>query len=349
MKYLITGGAGFVGSNLAESLLKDGHEVIVIDNLSRAGSKYGLKRLIKHSKFTFHKRNICFAGPIIKSTKNLDAIYHLAAQVAVTTSYDNPTKDFRINACGTATVVNNAGNIPVIYASTNKVFGDNVNLVPIKELKTRYDFDGELQGKGISDKFSIDAQHHTPYGCSKLAGDICVRDRGGIVNRFSCMYGINQFGNSDQGWVSHFIISEILKKPIEIFGDGKQVRDLLYIDDVVRLLRKEADMADGIRGEAFTIGGGYNKTTSLLELCDILNTDNLTFKEWRPADQKVYYSDISKAMMVLGWGPKVNVETGVKLLYAWAKENKDLLIKIAEEEGKAKKTTNENIGRPSCV
>lgn len=328
MKALITGAAGFVGTNLVLSLLEKGHEVIGVDSLSRRGSEENLVEIRKQfPNFKFYQAEIEDIPPLISNHKP-DIVFHFAAQVAVTTSVQNPIRDFKINGEGTFMVAKAAHDIgvPVIYTSTNKVFGDNVNNVPIVEMEKRYDFDGELRGKGISDKFPIDAKHHTPYGCSKLVGDIYVREFGGVVNRCSCMYGPNQFGIVDQGWLSFFARNKLQGKPAVIYGDGKQVRDILHARDVVRLLELEAERLLGksegedIRGEAFNVGGGFGNTISLLELCDRWGIKP-TFEAWRPADQKVFYCDISKAKRVLGWEPKVSMDEGLKELYDWNERN----------------------------
>jgi len=322
-KILITGGAGFLGSNLTLRLLKDGAEVVIADNLSRRGVEKNFSMLKeKYPKLRNHQVEINDISSVIVRERP-DLIYHFAAQVAVTTSVESPVSDFRINAEGTFNVARTAGeyDIPVVYSSTNKVYGDNVNNVPIKEFKTRYDFSGKLAKKGISEDFSIDAMHHTPYGCSKLAGELYIREFGGVVNRCSCMYGEHQFGIIDQGWVSYFIIQKILGKPITIFGDGKQIRDLLYADDMVELLLLQAQhllnpKKKNIRGEVFSVGGGHKNTVSLLELCDVLDLEK-KFGEWRPSDQKVYYADISKAKKILGWTPKVSAKEGIQKTKKW--------------------------------
>lgn len=325
-KILITGGAGFVGSNLARKLLKNKSQIILTDNLSRKGSKINFEILKEtSSKIKLFRISINRVHDIIVKEKP-DLIYHFAAQVAVTNSVIDPYNDFKINAEGTFNVAKTAyeNNIPFIYTSTNKVFGDNVNKIPIKELKTRYDFSGELAGKGISEDFPIDAKHHTPYGCSKLTGDVYTREFGGIVNRCSCMYGENQFGIVDQGWVSYFVQQKLLGKELTIFGNGKQVRDLLYIDDVIALLELEGqrllEKDETLKGEVFNIGGGFQKTISLLELCEKLAISP-KFGEWRPSDQKVFYCNVSKAKKILNWEPKVSVEEGIERIVNWSKQN----------------------------
>ena len=322
MKYLVTGAAGFVGSNLTERLLQRGEEVIALDSLSRKGSDRNLQRLQeKYPHLKFKKVEIEDTSPIIYQERP-DLVYHFAAQVAVTSSLENPLRDFKINAEGTFQVAKAAHDmgVPVVYTSTNKVFGDEVNKVPIIEFETRYDFGGDLEKRGIPADFPIDASHHTPYGVSKLVGDLYVREFGGVANRCSCMYGKNQHGLVDQGWVS-FIASEKIKgDQVTIFGDGKQVRDLLHIDDVVGLMEMEGDALihgePDIQGEAFSIGGGYENTISLLELCSLWDISPI-FSDWRPADQKVFYADTSKVREILGWAPRVNKEEGLKEIYNW--------------------------------
>ncbi len=316
MKMLITGGAGFVGTNLAVHLSKNGHEVVVYDNLSR--TQGNVNHLAEHNCHIVRGELDDIHDLLRKET--FDIIYHLAAQVAVTTSYENPRSDFRINTLGTFNLLMNT-KTPVIYASTNKVYGDNVNNVPIVELPARYDFDGDYKKKGIHEEFSIDARHHTPYGCSKLFGDILVREHLGVVNRFSCLYGPHQYGSEDQGWVAHFVRSKVENLPVRVYGDGKQVRDLLFVEDVVELLAKEAEKIDAIRGEVFNIGGGYENTLSILELCKELKLEP-TFHPERPADQKVYYSDVAKAKKVLGWSPSVGVKEGLERLIDWIRQQK---------------------------
>ncbi|MAG26922.1 nucleoside-diphosphate sugar epimerase [Candidatus Pacearchaeota archaeon] len=326
MKVLITGGAGFLGSNLARRFLKQGASVILCDNLSRRGAELNYEKLKNDFPFIKNYEVEINDVPSVLVKEKPDIVYHFAAQVAVTKSVISPVSDFKINAEGTFNVARTCHElgIPLVYTSTNKVFGENVNNVPLKELETRYDFDGELAGKGIHEEFPVDSKKHTPYGASKLVGDIYVREYGGVVNRCSCMYGENQYGIIDQGWVSYFIRQKHLGEETTIFGDGKQIRDLVYIDDVLDLLILEGQaLISGepdIKGEVFNVGGGHDKTVSLLELCQKLDI-NPGFADWRPSDQKVFYCDISKAKKVLGWEPKVSVDEGIAKLKAWTEQN----------------------------
>ena len=326
MKVLITGGAGFLGSNLARRFLKQGASVILCDNLSRRGAEINYEKLKQEFPFVKNYEVEINDVPSVIIKEKPDIVYHFAAQVAVTKSVISPISDFKINAEGTFHVARTCDehNISLIYTSTNKVFGNNVNTVPLKELEKRYDFDGDLMGKGISEEFSIDASHHTPYGCSKLVGDIYVREYGGVVNRCSCMYGENQYGIIDQGWISFFLKQKHVGEEVTIFGDGKQVRDAVYVDDVLDLLLLEGkELLEGnesLKGEVFNVGGGFDKTISLIELCEKLEITP-KFADWRPADQKVFYCDIAKAKRMLGWEPKVSIDEGIAKLRLWTEQN----------------------------
>jgi len=338
MKVLVTGGAGFIGSNIVKLLSEKGFDVTIFDSLYRRGSYKNLAWILEN----FPKVNVTHVDirrldDVIRTSKEVEFIFHCAAQTAVTTSLEDPKSDFEANALGTFNVMEAAriNDCGVVYCSTNKVYGDNVNTVPIKELETRYDFDGKLSGKGIPPDFPINAKEHTPYGCSKLAGELYVKDYNKIyglptvVNRMSCIYGLRQFGTTDQGWLSHFIRSVIFDKPLTVYGDGKQVRDILFGEDLARLFLMQAERADKIGGETFNVGGGYKNTISILELLEYLKKlsgkkINVKFSDWRPADQKVYYSDISKLKKIIGWEPTTDKFTGIELLYKWVNENKNL-------------------------
>jgi CDP-paratose 2-epimerase len=323
MKYLITGAAGFVGTNLVKRLLEMGEEVIALDSLSRFGSEQNLEYLYNaFPKLRFFRREIEDIPSLVYQHRP-NVVFHFAAQVAVTSSIENPVRDFQINALGTFNIAKAARDVDasVIYTSTNKVYGDNVNFVPITEQETRYDFSNNLQKRGIPETFSIDANHHTPYGVSKLVGELYVREFGGIANRCSCMYGPNQFGIVDQGWLSHFAINNIKNRPSVIFGNGKQVRDAVHINDVVDLLIKQSAALAGasrnkLAGQAYNVGGGYANTISLLELCERWKIRS-SFGEWRSADQKVFYCDITKAKKSFNWVPRVTLEEGLPDLYRW--------------------------------
>ena len=338
MKYLITGGAGFIGSNLTNSLLKRGDNVVVFDSLVRNGSKHNIEWLKKT-----HGNKLILANGDMKSgynallsiVRDIDVVIHLAAQVAVTTSVQNPRDDFEINALGTFNLleaVRNSGNNPiVIYSSTNKVYGQLDDL-KITETKTRYKFSNMKWG--ISEKRNLD--FHSPYGCSKGAADQYVRDYGriyglnSIVFRQSCIYGPRQFGVEDQGWVAWFIIALTLGKNITIYGNGKQVRDLLYIDDLVEAYDLAIKNIKTTKGQIYNIGGGRTNTISVWhEFKPILEElfkrkIHANFANSRPGDQPIFVSDIRKAKYDFGWEPKINIRQGIDKLFSWIQNNKKL-------------------------
>lgn len=332
MRILITGGAGFIGTNLAVSLAERGEHVTIFDNLSRGTAQQNIRLIRQDSPaIAVVIGDVSDARAVSAAADGQDAIYHLAGQVAVTASLQDPRADFQTNALGTFNVLEAARKhrIPLIYTSTNKVYGNNVNRVPIEEHPLRYEFSNELKGKGIPESFPIDAQGHTPYGSSKLAGDVYVQDYSHVygvptvVNRMSCIYGVHQHGTADQGWIAHFIQTALKGAPLTIYGDGKQVRDVLFVDDLVRLLHAELEHIDAIPGEVFNVGGGPQHTISLLEFLGILRKlgadPPVSFSDWRSADQKVYYSDISKVKDAVGWAPRITPEDGIARLYEWAK------------------------------
>jgi CDP-paratose 2-epimerase len=330
---LITGGAGFVGSNLADYFLRKGDSVAIYDNFSRNGSERNAEWLkSNHPKTEIIKADIRDFDSLKKAASRADAIYHTAGQVAVTTSVQNPREDFEINALGTFNVLEAARaartDPTVIFTSTNKVYGGMEN-VKVVEKETRYDYESLLYGNPESQPLDF----HSPYGCSKGAADQYVRDYARIyglksaVFRMSCIYGTHQFGTIDQGWISFFIISSVLKRPLTIFGDGKQIRDILFISDLVRAFDLATSNIQKTKGRVYNIGGGPPNTISLLELLDYLSEllggkIKPSFSDWRPGDQKVYYSDIRRAKSDFGWAPKVSKREGIKKLFDWVQENR---------------------------
>jgi CDP-paratose 2-epimerase len=331
MKYLVIGGCGFIGSNLSASLIRSGHEVTVFDNLSRKGTTHNLEWLKTVGNFEFVKGDVRDFEEVRNSIKDVDGVFHLAAQVAVTTSIDNPELDFEVNARGTFNVLEAIRKAKVdpslVMTSTNKVYG-GLDGIGVTEEGDRYTF-ANLR-TGVSESQPLDL--HSPYGCSKGAADQYVRDYAriyslkSIVFRMSCIYGTRQFGNEDQGWVAHFIISHLLKRKISIYGDGKQIRDVLFIDDLVDAFRKSTANIDKTKGQIYNIGGGPANTISLLELLSYLEKisgykPDFSFSDWRAGDQKVYFSDIVKANRDFGWEPKISQHEGIRRLYEWAKQN----------------------------
>jgi CDP-paratose 2-epimerase len=339
MKSLITGGAGFIGSNVADRFLTEGHEVIVIDNLSRAGSQKNLEWLqAEHGEFEFHEVDVRdFEGlkQIISHVRDLDTVLHFAAQVAVTRSVDDPREDFEVNALGTLNLLEairtSSSSPAVIYTSTNKVYGD-LHELGVKELETRYEF--EDLPDGVPEEAPLD--FYSPYGCSKGVADQYMKDYNRIfglptvVFRNSCIYGQRQFGIEDQGWVAWFVIAAALEKKISIYGNGKQVRDLLHIDDLVNALQRAIEQIEHVQGRVYNVGGGPDNTLSIWKEFGPL-LEEITGRElpvdhgaWRPGDQPVYISDIRKAAKDLNWAPQIGVRQGIERLHQWVEENKGL-------------------------
>jgi len=335
-RILVTGGAGFVGSNLANNLLSDGLEVTVFDALLRGGSEENLAWLQHSNRPHVVKGDVRDFKAVKDAVADVDVIYHLAGQVAVTSSVTDPRSDFETNALGTFNVLEAArqsGRKPIIvFASTNKVYG-GMEDVPVVEGYRSYSFTGFPSG--ISEARPLD--FHSPYGCSKGAAAQYVRDYARIydlptvVFRMSCIYGPRQFGTEDQGWVAHFIISALTGRPITIYGNGKQVRDVLFVDDLVRAFRLAVDKIDKAGGEVFNIGGGPSNTMSVWaefgELVTKLSGRNISvnFDDWRPGDQPCYVSCIQKASELLEWRPLIDKETGVRRLWEWASSNLEIL------------------------
>lgn len=341
-RILITGGAGFIGTNLANRLLSDGHEITIFDNLSRSGCKSNLTWLrSKHGSAAFQliTANVTDSDAIRRAAEGMERIYHLAGQVAVTTSVKNPRKDFEDNALGTFNTLEAArisGSDPVfIFASTNKVYG-GMDDVAVVEDEHRYRY-LDLPN-GIPETQTVD--FHSPYGCSKGAADQYVRDYARIYNlrtvvsRQSCIYGYRQFGVEDQGWVAWFIIAALKKRPITIYGNGKQVRDILFVDDLLDAYNSMVNNIDKTAGKIFNIGGGPANVMSIwAEFGPMLekligSQVSVTYQDWRPGDQPVYVSDIRKAERELGWSPRVSVSQGIKQLFEWIKDNQEYFIHI---------------------
>ena len=351
MKILVTGGAGFIGSHVAEYYAKNNNEVVVFDNLSRAdllnydshNAMYNWNYLISnYDNIEMQKADIRNADEIQKTASDVDVIIHTAGQTAVTTSVVDPRTDFEVNALGTFNVLEAARLSPtnpaVIFCSTNKVYGDNVNKLPVKDNGRRYAF-SDPAFKGIPETFSTDLCEHTPYGASKFSADIYVQDYAqrheidAAVFRMSCIYGTRQFGVEDQGWVAWFTIATLLGKPISIYGDGMQVRDMLYVTDLVGAFDAFVNKRDTLQHGVYNMGGGMQNTLSLLELLDVLEEiaakrSDISYHDWRPSDQKVYISDISKAENELGWSPKIKPREGVNNLVDWIEKNKLLFLNI---------------------
>jgi CDP-paratose 2-epimerase len=342
-KVLVTGGAGFVGSNLVYSLLKDGYGVTVLDSLARRGSEQNLAWLRSQNfdgALRFMHGDVRDSGNAATAARDADVIYHLAGQVAVTTSVDDPRTDFEVNALGTLNVLEGArlsGRKPIfVFTSTNKVYG-GMEDVAVTEGAKSYAYRDFPHG--ISESQPLD--FHSPYGCSKGAADQYVRDYGRIyglptvVFRMSCIYGRRQFGNEDQGWLAHFMIASAKGEPITIYGNGKQVRDVLYVDDLVRAFHLARKKIKTAAGEVYNIGGGSKNVLAVWsefgELLARLKGEHVpaAHGDWRPGDQPCYVSDIRKAHAHMGWEPRIDKITGIQKLWHWVSVNQTLFGKPA--------------------
>ena len=336
--YLITGGAGFIGSNYVHKLLSRGENVTILDNFSRGGAPRNLEWLEKtfgRDSFRVIRGDVRDASLVAESAKGSDVIVHLAGQVAVTTSVVNPRDDFENNALGTFNVLEGArlsGKNPiVIYASTNKVYG-GMDDVKVVERGERWEYESLPFGAPETQPLDF----HSPYGCSKGAGDQYVRDYARIydlptvVLRQSCIYGPRQFGIEDQGWVAWFVIAAVMGRPITIYGDGKQIRDLLHVSDLIRAYDLAAEKIDVAAGQVYNLGGGSANTLSIWTefgpLLEELVGHPIVIDrgDWRPGDQRVFVADVRKAGRELGWTPQVNIEEGIRKLFEWVRENRDL-------------------------
>ncbi|WP_347158492.1 SDR family NAD(P)-dependent oxidoreductase [Pontibacter chitinilyticus] len=340
---LITGGAGFVGTNMAKRLLEQGKRVLIFDSLTRDGVEQNLQWLHETypGQLEVYVGDIRDQQTVRQVMKKAEAVFHYAAQVAVTTSLDLPINDFEVNARGIINVLEAIREQetppPLVFTSTNKVYGGLEDLKFISNGSRYYPADTTIKKYGISEARPLD--FHSPYGCSKGAADQYVLDYARTYNlplavfRMSCIYGPHQYGNEDQGWVAHFAIRAIEDKPISIYGDGKQVRDILFVEDLVDAFVLALEHIDEVKGQAFNIGGGAENTVSLLELLKTIGKYNgkeipLQFGDWRPGDQHYYVSDTRKFQQATGWYPKHNVQEGVAKLYQWLCENRGLEVHL---------------------
>jgi CDP-paratose 2-epimerase len=337
-KVLVTGGAGFIGCNLADRLLSQGQEVVIFDSLCRRGTPHNVAWLQERhgaDAFRLVQADLRDYEALLEATQRATLVYHLAGQTTVTTSVTDPRDDFEANALGTFNALEaarHAGNDPVfLFSSTNKVYGAMEDLAVVEE-PTRYRYRDLPQG--IAETRPLD--FHSPYGCSKGAGDQYVRDYARIyglrtvVLRQSCIYGPRQMGMEDQGWLAWFAIAAVSGRPITIYGDGRQVRDILYIDDLLDVFQAAVEHIDTTTGQVYNSGGGGGQTISVwVEFGPMLEEllgrrIDVSYSDWRPGDQKVYISDIQKARDELGWSPRVGVAEGVRRLVDWILQNRGL-------------------------
>ncbi len=329
---LITGGAGFVGTNVADRLLRSGRRVRVLDDLSRRGVERNLRWLEREhgDRLEVEVADLRDERAVARAVRGAEEIFHFAAQVAVTTSLDEPMHDATVNLNGTLALLEaarrHAPGAPLLFTSTNKVYGglEDVKLV---EGDRRYEpRDRALRAHGVGEDRPL--AFCTPYGCSKGAADQYVLDYAHsyrlptAVFRMSCIYGPHQFGNEDQGWVAHFLIRAVDGEAITIYGDGKQVRDVLFVEDLVDALLLARDGIEDVAGQAFNIGGGPRNAVSLLEVLEIIGelrgeAPELAMGDWRPGDQRYYVSDTRRFGRATGWAPAVAPREGLERLHAW--------------------------------
>lgn len=332
---LITGGAGFIGTNVAHYFLSRGQPVRVFDNLSRSGVEKNLAWLqaTHGTLLQVEVADIQDYGRLRNAVRDTSQVFHLAAQVAVTTSLDHPFHDFEVNARGTLNLLEALRQLsqppPLVFTSTNKVYGD-LSDVALQANGGRYEPEHKAtRTSGFNESRLL--HFHSPYGCSKGAAEQYVLDYARtfglptVVFRMSCIYGPHQCGTEDQGWVAHFFLRGLHGSPITIFGDGKQVRDILYVDDLVSAFVLAQRCMPSIAGQVFNIGGGPSRTVSLLELLELMEQVQesrpvVRFDDWRPADQRYYVSDIRKFSAATGWTPRTTVAQGIRRLSQWLSE-----------------------------
>jgi len=334
---LVTGGAGFIGTNLAHRLLASGRPVLVYDNLSRAGVERNLEwlRSTHGDAVQVEVADVRDADRVAAAVARCSQVFHFAAQVAVTTSLDDPMHDFEVNARGALNVLEGIRACttppPLVFTSTNKVYGGLEDLTFVREGGRYEPAKPRIRERGIGEDRPLD--FHSPYGCSKGAADQYVLDYArtyGIpaaVFRMSCIYGPHQFGTEDQGWVAHFLIRAIEGDTITLYGDGAQVRDVLFVEDLVDAFLLAQQRMPEIAGRAFNIGGGPARTVSLLEVIDLIGTlrgrrPDVEFGDWRPGDQRYYVSDTRRFRAATGWAPRVDVGQGVERLLDWLLESR---------------------------
>ncbi|OHB62797.1 MAG: CDP-paratose 2-epimerase [Planctomycetes bacterium RBG_13_62_9] len=345
---LITGGAGFIGTNLAERLLGAGEPVVILDNLSRKGAEQNLKYLCAAYGSLVHVdvADVRNRYGVAKAVSRCDRVYHFAAQVAVTTSLSDPMSDFEMNLEGTVNLLEairqQASPPPLLFASTNRVYGD-LGDVELTVLENRYvPRDPDLRAYGIGEGQGLDFR--SPHGCSKGAADQYVLDYArmyglrNVVLRMSCVYGRRQWGTEDQGWVAHFAQQMLRGGGLNVYGDGKQVRDLLYIDDLVDAMLLAMEHIDALAGRAFNVGGGPDHAVNLLDVIEYLSQlcgaqPQIRYGPRRRGDQPYYVSDIRRFSEATGWTPQTPVEQGISQLYQWIVENAHPGVGVLQSEG----------------
>jgi CDP-paratose 2-epimerase len=332
---LVVGGAGFIGSNLADSLAGAGHPVRILDNLSRPGVAENLAWLQRRhgERLEVRVADVRDTAAVAESVTGVSVVFHLAAQVAVTASLEDPLHDFAVNLGGTLTLLEALRRLrrppPLVFTSSNKVYGCLPDVELINDGRRWRPRDPALEASGIGEDRAL--EFRSPYGCSKGGADQYVLDYASTfglpatVLRMSCIYGPRQFGTEDQGWVAHFLVRALAGQELTIYGDGKQVRDLLFVDDLVDAFLRCWSRIDQLSGRAFNIGGGPRRAISLLELLELIEhiedrAPRIRFAAWRPGDQRYYVTDTRSFASATGWQPRTSLERGIEALRAWLLE-----------------------------
>lgn len=346
---LITGGAGFIGANLAHRLLAAGQSVLIYDNLTRPGAERNLRwlRAEHDERLQIQVGDMRDARALRQAVQNVDQVFHFAGQVAVTRSLARPEEDFAVNAQGTLNLLGALRALesppPLLYSSSGKVYGA-LGQIKLRVAGTRYvPLDEAVRTNGVSEERPL--EFHSPYGCSKGAADQYVLNYArtfglpAMVFRMSCIYGLHQMGTEDQGWVTHFLLRAVEGQPITLYGDGMQVRDILFIEDLVDAFILAMANHPALSAQAFNIGGGPANTISLVEILEIIGELHsekplVSFAEWRPGDQRYYVSDTRKFRAATGWKPRVNVSQGIERLYQWIQDARGALVSpLADAKG----------------
>jgi CDP-paratose 2-epimerase len=339
---LITGGAGFIGTNLADRLLSEGRHVVVLDDLSRPGVDANLRRLRQAhpgSRLRVEVGDVRDPAVVRRSLVGVDTVFHFAAQVAVTTSVQDPVHDFQVNLLGTLNLLEEIRRLKdppaLLFTSTNKVYGDLLD-VPLERRNDRWEPTvAAVRRRGIGESRPL--AFCSPYGCSKGGADQYVLDYAksyglpNVVFRMSCIYGEHQCGNEDQGWVAHFLLRAMRREKITLYGDGRQVRDVLHVSDLLDAMLLAVDKVDQLAGHAFNMGGGSANTVSLLQILDMIaamegRRPRVGFGPARIGDQRWYVSDTTAFTAATGWRPEVTVEQGVRQLHEWLRTHADVAV-----------------------
>jgi CDP-paratose 2-epimerase len=334
---LVTGGAGFIGTNMADRLLRNGERVVILDNLSRPGVRDNLQWLQDEhrGRLRVEVGDVRDSAAVRSALKGVERVFHFAAQVAVTTSVEDPVNDFSINLGGTLTLLEELRRLdtppPLLFTSTNKVYGSLGDIV-IQQRGPRYEpADARLRAHGVSEERPL--HFCSPYGCSKGGADQYVLDYAAsygmptVVFRMSCIYGPHQCGNEDQGWVAHFLMRALAREPITLYGDGMQTRDILFVDDLIKAMLLATDSIDDLAGRAFNVGGGPDSAVSLLELLAMIEqlegvAPSVAFGPWRVGDQQYYVSDTRAFTAATGWRHTVGPAAGVARLRDWLRDSR---------------------------